>query len=243
MILARSYGTGDPRTLVVPGLGATAGEARIPASGLPSTRTVLTLPSHADNTDAPSGYWRYATLARDVAAVLGGTRRAVGVSLGAAALCALVAADPTALDRLVLLLPGALSKPRPAPSAALVLAMADAADAGDRAGLRALVAPTVPPGTGSYVEDRTAALLRLGPALRAVATEVPVPDPAALADVRARVLVVAATGDPVHPAEVAEEAAAAFPRAELVRYDSPAPLVTHRRELRALLAAFLGRPD
>ncbi|WP_245614509.1 hypothetical protein [Actinokineospora inagensis] len=40
--------------------------------------------------------------------------------------------------------------------------------------------------------------------------------------------------------ETAEEAANAFPKATLVRFDSPAPMVTHRRELRALLTDFLG---
>ncbi|WP_285501351.1 hypothetical protein [Actinokineospora sp. NBRC 105648] len=85
--------------------------------------------------------------------------------------------------------------------------------------------------------------MRLGSALRAVAEQVPVPDLAALAEVSADVLVVAATGDRLHPPEPAEEAAAAFPRAKLVRFDSPAPLVTHRREVRALLAEFLALPS
>jgi len=47
-VITRSYGSGSPVTLVAHGLGATAGEARIPASGLPGTRVVVTLPSHAD---------------------------------------------------------------------------------------------------------------------------------------------------------------------------------------------------
>ncbi|WP_233158243.1 alpha/beta fold hydrolase [Actinokineospora bangkokensis] len=240
MILARPLGAGEPRTLVVPGLGATAGEARIPASGVAGTRTVLTLPSHADAPDAEVGCWHYPVLARDVAPFLAGHTRAIGVSLGAAVLCAALVDDPRALDRLVLLFPAALSEPRAAGSAELVLAMADAAEAGDRERLRELVSAGLPAGTGSYADDRTGALLRLAPALRAVAEQVPVPDPSALAGVTADVLVVAATGDPLHPVSAAEEVVAAFPRARLVRFDSAAPLVTHRREVRDVIVKHLA---
>lgn len=240
--LRRAHGSGAPVTLVVPGLGATAGEARLPASGVPGTRVVLTFPSHADAPDAPAGYWTYPRLAAEVraAAQATGARQAIGVSLGAAALCALLADDPPAFDRLVLMFPATLAAPRPTTSAALVGELARAADAGDRPRLRDLVATTSPAAPAPYIEDRTNALLRLGPALHAVATEVPLTDPTALTHVRARVLVVAAQGDPLHPVEVAEETAAAFPDARLEVLPSPAPLVTHRPQVRALVAAFLS---
>ncbi|GAA3020622.1 hypothetical protein Aglo01_11810 [Actinokineospora globicatena] len=243
MVIARAYGSGEPRTIVVPGLGATAGEARIPASGLPGTRIVLTLPSHADATDAPLDYWRYPAIADDVSSALDGARQAIGVSLGAGALSNLISRSPDTLDRVVLMLPAALTKPRPPASAAHVLEMSTAALNGDRERLRALVAADAPGGLDDYVDDRTDALLRLGPALDAVATQIPVPDPAALLHVSAEILVVAATGDLLHPAETAHEAVAAFPKATLVQFDSPAPMVTHRRELRALLVDFLGVPS
>ncbi|SDI66083.1 Pimeloyl-ACP methyl ester carboxylesterase [Actinokineospora alba] len=233
-MIRRAYGSGDPVTLVVPGLGATAGEARIPASGLPGTRIVLTLPGHADAPDPRADYWTYPTLAK----AIGQTEapQAVGVSLGAAALAALVSTEPDRFDRLVLMFPAALSRPRT--NAHLVEAMAAAVDAGDRAGLRDLLG--VLPGAGSYLEDRADALMRLGPALHAVATQVPVPDPAALRNVRAEVLIIAAEDDPLHPLEVAHEAAEAFPNSRLEVLPSAYPLVTHRKELRALLTGFLG---
>lgn len=233
-MIRRAYGSGDPVTLVVPGLGATAGEARIPASGLPGTRVVLTLPGHADAADPPADYWHYPTLAK----AIGQTEasQAVGVSLGAAALSALVSTEPDRFDRLVLMFPAALSRPRT--NAHLVEAMAAAVDAGDRASLRELLG--VVPGAGSYLEDRADALMRLGPALHAVATQVPVPDPEALRHVRAEVLIIAAETDPLHPLEVAHEAAEAFPGARLEVLPSAYPLVTHRKEIRALLTGFLG---
>ncbi len=238
-MIARSHGSGNPRTVIVPGLGATAGEARVPASGLPGTRIVLTLPSHADAPDAAPGYWDYPTIAADIAPVLTGVRQAVGVSLGAGALSALVASTPSALDRLVLMLPAALTEPRQPDSASRVLELADAAEAGDRDLLRSLVAADTPVGLAAYVDERTTSLLRLGPALRAMATQVPVPPGSSVGAVTAEVLVVAGTGDRLHPTAAAEEAAAAFPNARLARFDSPAPLVTHRREIRALLTGFL----
>jgi len=229
-VIIRPYGSGDPVTLIVPGLGATAGEARIPASGLPGTRIVLTLLGHADAPDPDPGYWDYRTLATEVGQVE--APQAIGVSLGAAALSALVAAEPDRFTRLVLMFPAALSRPRT--SSALVTAMAEAVEAGDRAALRALVG-----GEGRYYEERTDALMRLGPALRAVATQVPVPDPAPLRSVGAEVLVVGAESDPLHPVEVAHEVAEAFPRSRLVVFPSAVPVITHRAELRELLVDFL----
>ncbi|MGH3859523.1 alpha/beta fold hydrolase [Actinokineospora sp.] len=233
-MIRRAYGSGDPVTLIVPGLGATAGEARIPASGLPGTRIVLTLPGHADAPDPTPDYWHYPTLAKDIGQTA--ASQAVGVSLGAAALCALVSTEPDRFDRLVLMFPAALSRART--NAHLVEAMAAAVDTGDRARLRELIG--VLPAAGSYLEDRTDALMRLGPALRAVATQVPVPDPDALRDVRAKVLVIAAEHDPLHPVEVAHEAAEAFPDSRLEVLPSAYPLLTHRKEVRTLLTGFLG---
>ncbi len=238
-MISRAYGSGDPRTVVVPGLGATAGEARIPASGLPGTRIVLTLPGHVDAPPAPAEYWTYPSIAADIAPVVRTARRAIGVSLGAGALCALVADEPDILDRLVLMLPAVLAKPRPTGAAAVVLDMAAAADSGDRDRLRALVAETSPVGPAAYIEERTTALLRLGPALRAASGQLAVTDPVTLDRVTADVLVIAATGDRLHPSEVAEEVAAAFPRARLARFDSAAPLVTHRDDVRVLVRDFL----
>ncbi len=241
--LLRSHGSGDPVTLVVPGLGATEGEARIPASGLAGTRVVLTLPGHLDAPDPPADYWRFPRIAADVhaAAEAIGARQAIGVSLGAAALSTLVATDPTVFDRLVLMLPAALTEPRPPRSVQLVTELGDAAEAGDRVTLRALVAAAAPVGAGSYIDERTDALLRLGPALREVARALPVPDPAALRAVTAPVLIIAAESDPMHPAEVAHEAASAFPNATLVVLPGSTPLVTERVRLRALLREFLDR--
>jgi len=241
-----AHGRGEPITLVAHGLGATEGEARIPASGLPGTRVVLTLPGHGSAPDAPEGYWDYAAIAADVLAIADevGATRAVGVSLGTGALTRIAAAHPDRFERLALLLPAALDRPREVSVAwgreRLADAVAKASD-DDGAALRELVAAEFPPDARptQHIEQRTAALRRLEPALRALAEERVLADAAPLAEVRSEVLVLSGTEDPQHPAAVARRTAEAFPGARLELLPSAAPLITHRREVRELLTGFL----
>jgi 3-oxoadipate enol-lactonase len=223
----QAFGGGGPTTLVVHGLGATAGEARIPASGLPGTRVVVTLPSHSGAADAPDGYWTYSRIAADLWAVARevGATRAVGVSLGAGALVALLAARPDAFDRVALLLPATLDRPRPAQTVDDLVSAVELPD-----GVEA----------GAYLQSRAAAFRRLNAAVAALPSQVSVADPGVLARVPTRVLVVAATDDPLHPEAVAKATAAAFPNGVLEVFPSRTPLVTHRRELRKLLVDFVG---
>lgn len=240
-------GRGEPVTLVVHGLGATEGEARIPASGLPGTRVVLTLPGHGSAPDPDPEFWDYECVAADVRAVADevGATRAVGVSLGAGALTRLAAAEPRRFDRLALLLPAALDELRDERTREVFRGLAAAVegaseDEGQR--LRQLVAADLPADleVGDYVEQRVRALLRLGEALRRMPDQRVVADASELAEVRSQVLVVGGTGDPMHPAEVAEATAAALPGARLELFPSRAPMLTHRRELRAALVDFLA---
>ncbi|MDA3627466.1 alpha/beta hydrolase [Saccharopolyspora sp. WRP15-2] len=239
-----THGRGGPVTLVVHGLGATEGEARIPASGLPGTRVVVMLPGHGEAPDAPSGYWNYSSIAADVLAVADevGATRAVGVSMGSGALTRIAAEHPDRFERLALLLPAALDRPRSIAANWSFERLADAVAAGDGAQLRKLVAEDLPPGAelGDYVEQRAHALLRLEDALRELPEQAPLADASALSSANSDVLVVGATDDPLHPAEVAKSVAAAFARARLEIFPSPAPMLTHRRELRRLLVDFLA---
>lgn len=240
----RVLGNGAPVTLVVHGLGATEGEARIPASGLRGTRVVMTLPGHGSAPDAPAGYWNYGSVAADVLAVADevGATQAVGVSLGAGALTRIAAEHPGRFQRLALLLPAALDRPRE-PAAAWAyerLAGAVAADDGG-ASLREVLAAEIPPGVevGDHLEQRARALSRLSDALRDLPEQVPVADADALSEATAEVLVIGATDDPMHPAAAAKATAAAFRGARLELLESQAPMLTHRKLLRDLLTDFL----
>ena len=241
----REHGCGSPVTLVAHGLGATEGEARLPASGLPGTRVVVTFGSHGDAGDAPAQYWDYGVLAAELRAVADavGARQAVGVSMGAGALLRLVSEDPDRFDRLVLLQPAALDGRRSPEAVRVMERLAWAVSAGDREALRRLVRaglPTCCGSTGDYVERRVNALLRLGDALRILAGRVPVCSAASLAAVSARVLVVTGVGDPLHSEAVAVATAAAFRDSSLHVLGSQCPLLTHRTEVRGLLTHFLG---
>lgn len=240
----QGHGSGAPVTLVAPGLGATPGEARIPASGLSGTRVVVTFPSHGDAADATGGYWTYPMLGADLDRVAGevGATRAVGVSMGAGGLTELLTRRPDRFDRVALLLPAALDKPRATPAMWAFEQLADAVEAGDREALRELVTAEVPAGiaVGAHVSSRVDALLRLGDALRLLPEQVPADDASALQAVTSEVLVIGAVGDPLHPEQVARDVAAALPSGRLELIDSPAPLLTHRREVRSLLVDFFA---
>ncbi|WP_434452486.1 alpha/beta fold hydrolase [Lentzea sp. E54] len=217
-MITRSYGSGSPVTLVAHGLGATPGEARIPASGLPGTRVVVTLPSHGDAPDAPAGYWDYGRIAADLATVP--ADHAVGVSLGAGALVRLLSAEPDRFRRVALLLPAVLDQPR---HSFTLRQLADLT--------------TGPPG---YVAERRQALQRLTAAADQLPGQVAVADASSLAAVTAPVLVIGAVGDPLHPEDVAKATAAAFPNGDLWLVDSAAPMITHRAEVRHRLVEFFA---
>ncbi|SER39922.1 alpha/beta fold hydrolase [Lentzea albida] len=217
-MITHSYGSGSPVTLVAHGLGATPGEARIPASGLPGTRVVVTLPSHGDAPDAPTGYWDYGRIAADLGTVE--ADHAVGVSLGAGALVRLLSQEPGRFRRVALLLPAVLDRPRQPFTLQMLSDLT-----------------TGPP---IYVAERRAALKRLEAAAEQLPGQVAVADASSLAAVSAPVLVIAATGDPLHPEDVAKETAAAFPNGELWLIDSPSPMITHRSEIRHRLVSFFA---
>ena len=214
----RSFGSGAPVTLVGHGLGATVGEARLPTSGLPGTKVVVTLPSHGDAPDAPEGYWTYRRIAADLRAVARetGATQALGVSLTAGALLALLAEEPDAFDRVALLLPAVLDEPR---------------NLLDRE--EAIAAVGGPP---DYQAERRRAFARLDGALAALPGQVALPDRAALARVTAPVLVIGATEDPLHPEDVAKQVAGSFPNGRLELVPS---WLSHRGDVRRWLLDFL----
>jgi 3-oxoadipate enol-lactonase len=199
----------------------------------------------------PTGAWNYAELAadlRDVADAHGATR-ALGVSMGAGALCRLLAGDPGRFERLVFFLPAVLDTPRLAPARERLAALASAVESGSADVLADVVTQEVPPaaaGTAAarvYVRQRVAALQghsAVATALRSLPDLTALDDASALRAVRAPALVLGCHGDPQHPAEVAERLAELLPSASLHVYDEPGILWTARADLRARIAGFLN---
>ncbi len=245
-------GSGEPTTIFAHGLGATITETRPLGSGVPGRKVFFQFRGHGAS-DAPPEPWTYGDLARDLRAIADqtGATRALGVSLGAGALCRLLADSPERFDRVVLFLPAVLDRPRPAPARARLTRLREAIAAGDPQPLAELVLrdvhPSVQdtPAATAFVRARIDALLRHGLAagLATLLDQVPVPDRAMLAEVRAEVLILATRDDDMHPVSVAEELAAVLPHATLHVYDEPGVVWVQRTDLRDRISGFLSGGD
>jgi 3-oxoadipate enol-lactonase len=138
-----AVGAGAPVTVVGHGLGASYDETRPLVGGLPGTRVLHRFRGHGD---APlgAGPVSWELLGRDLLATADevGATRAIGVSLGAGALLALLAEHPDRFERVVLLLPAALDQARPVERA---LALVDALETGSEEAVLPLVLDELPP--------------------------------------------------------------------------------------------------
>jgi pimeloyl-ACP methyl ester carboxylesterase len=245
-------GLGDPVTVFAHGLGNGIAETRPLASGVRGRRVFFQFRGHG-RSDAPEGRWTYADLARDLRAVadLTGATRALGVSLGAGALCRLLADDPARFERIVLFLPAVLDTPRPAAARERLEALLDAIDEGDSSQVAAVLAQDIPPSlrgsntAWSFLRQRMEQLMGdgLAPGLASLPEQVAVADRSLLAEVTAEALVIGCHGEELHPVAVAQQLAEVLPRATLHVYDKPGVLWTGRADLRDRIATFLNQPS
>jgi pimeloyl-ACP methyl ester carboxylesterase len=244
-----SFGSGEPVTVFAAGLGGTIAETRTLGSGVAGTRVFFDFRGHGASGSPAHGGWSYDALAGDLRAVADatGATRAVGVSMGAAAVMGVVAETPERFSRLVFFLPAILDQPRRDVATGRLGRVAARIEAGDDGAVAELLMAEVPaalrsaPGVDAYVRDRARALSGRAVAglVRALAETRPVRDRVALAAVGAPSLVIGQEGDEVHPAGVARALAATLPNARLHVFDAPGGLWAHRAALRPLLAAFL----
>jgi pimeloyl-ACP methyl ester carboxylesterase len=244
-----AFGPAGPVTVFAHGLAGSIPETRPLGSAVNGRKVFFHFRGHGRSA-SPPGRWTYADLARDLRAVadLYGATRALGVSLGAGALCRLLADNPRRFDRLVFFLPAVLDEPRPAAARERLTAILDAVDDGDTAAVIELAAAGIPAdlrGTApvrAYLRQRVDQLLRdgLAPAVADLPDEAALGSAAALADVTAPALVIGCAGDDLHPPDVAERLAAHLPSAVLHVYDEPGILWTHRADLRERIAGFLN---
>ncbi|MFI7522378.1 alpha/beta fold hydrolase [Micromonospora globbae] len=242
-------GTGDPVTVFAHGLGNGIATTRPFGSGVTGRKVFFQFRGHG-RSDAPPGPWSYADLARDLRAMadLGGASRAFGASLGAGALCRLLAESPDRFERLVFFLPAVLDRPRGDAARQRLTALLDAVESGDASAVADVVSVELPaavrntPAGWAYLRQRLDQLLRdgLAPGLASLPDQVALADAGALAAVTAPALVIACAGDDLHPVDVAERLAAALPAATLHVYDRPGVLWTERADLRARISAFLN---
>ncbi|MET0493408.1 MAG: alpha/beta fold hydrolase [Actinoplanes sp.] len=242
-------GVGEPVTVFAHGLAGDIAGTRPLGSAVLGRRVFFHFRGHG-RSDAPPGPWSFADLADDLRAVAdrAGATRALGVSMGAGALCRLLASDPERFDRIVLYLPAPLDGIRPPVAEARLTKLLTAVESGEAALVAEAVEPELPPSvrntpTGwSYLRQRVEQLLTdgLAPELDTLWRAPALPDESVLADFRGRALVIGCQGDDVHPASVAERLAGLLPGAELHVYDRPAFLWTNRKGLRERISAFLN---
>jgi len=237
-------GVGRPVTIFAHGLGGSIGQTRPLASGVPGSRAFLHFRGHGASfrpRSAPS----YADLAADLAAVADhvDATRALGVSMGAAALLHLATAEPDRFDRLVFVLPAVIDELRSEPVRRRLAQLQAAIATG---ATEEFVREEIPPqaretGAGQeYIRSRAATLATLGDAVAATASAVAVPDRTLLGKVGAPSLVIGAVGDPLHDVAVAEELAGLLPAARLHVFPDAGFVWTRRAELRSLIGGFLS---
>lgn len=245
-------GSGSPATVFAHGLTGSIETTRPFGSGVGGSRTFMHFRGHGASTVGQTP-WTYAALAGELRVVADyvGATQALGVSMGAGALCSLLAATPLRFDRLVFVMPAVLDRPRTDESTRRMLEMARCADDRDVEGLAAFllegesVQVRTQPAVQLWCRRQAASLVGtpVSGALRALPTEVPFTDREVLEGVTAPVLVIAQEQDPAHPVWVAEELAAVLPDAHLEVMAPGGIMWSHRALMRELIGGFLsGEP-
>jgi pimeloyl-ACP methyl ester carboxylesterase len=246
-------GSGLPATVFAHGLAGSIQTTRPFGSGVGGSRTFMHFRGHGASAAAETP-WTYAALARELRAVADhvGATQALGVSMGAGALCALLAHSPLRFERLVFVLPAVLDRPRTDDGLDRLAQMARLADDRDVEALAALLLGAEPisvrtaPPVQAWCRRRAAMMAgtSVSRGLRALPTAVPFKDRVVLAAVTAPALVIAAEQDPAHPVWVAEQLATALPDAHLEVMAPGGLMWRHRTQMRDLIGGFLsGAPQ
>lgn len=241
-------GRGAPHTLFVHGLAGSISTTRPYAGRTPGERTFVHIAGHGAS--APPAQLTYPGLAREVWAVADDVRAtaAVGISMGAGALCAGLVSDPMRFDAVVLVLPAALDRPRGDDAMQAFDALADAVRSGERARvaeqLRAFEPSQVAESTAvrQWCDEQAERLISGSgeAALRGMIHQIPVPDVAALAAVQIPVLLIAQVDDDIHPVSVAEELARVLPQSRLETLGEGGIMWAHRERVKELVGDFLA---
>jgi pimeloyl-ACP methyl ester carboxylesterase len=242
-------GVGDPVTVFAHGLAGDIATTRPLGSAVLGRRVFFHFRGHG-RSDAPPGPWTFDDLARDLRAVadLSGAGRALGVSMGAGALCRLLAASPERFERIVLYLPAPLDGVRPPAVRERLARLLEAVGSGEAAAVADVVAADLPgavrntPAGWSHLRQRVEQLLRDGLAdeLSTLWDGPALADPEVLRGYAGRALVIGCLGDEAHPVGVAQQLAGILPAADLYVYDRPGLLWSRRQDLRDRISGFLN---
>jgi 3-oxoadipate enol-lactonase len=245
-------GSGEPVTVLAHGLTNSGSELAAFTPMVPGTKVRFDFRGHGRSSVPATGY-RFADFAGDLDAVAReyGATNAVGTSLGAGAICHLVAEDATRFERLVLLLPAALD----VPLGSLPDGLERTASLLETMPLQQAV-DTLLSDAGRLRKYREAPWLRdldlmlwrdmnpvgVAKAIRGMIGDVAVRDRELLREVHAPALIIGREGDTIHPAAIARRLAGLLPNAELIVLASEEDLMASIPALVDRVAAFLTRP-
>jgi pimeloyl-ACP methyl ester carboxylesterase len=245
-------GSGLPSTVFAHGLAGSVESTRPFGSGVTGSRTFLHFRGHG-GAGAARTPWSYAALAGELSVVADHVvaTQALGVSMGAGALCSLLAGAPLRFERMVFVMPAVLDRPRDDGALDRMAAMAQCVDDRDVVGLSALLLEGEPASARTQPEvqlwcRRQAAAMAgttVSRALRALPSAVPLTDRRALATVTGQALVIAQEGDPAHPVGIAEQLAEVLPHSRLEVMAPGGLLWRHRGAMRELIGGFLSGPE
>ncbi|WP_407568254.1 alpha/beta hydrolase [Arsenicicoccus dermatophilus] len=252
-----TVGRGAPSTVFAHGVGAAIESTRPFASGVRGARTFFHFRGHGSSV-TPDLPWTYDDLADELRAVADhvGAGRALGVSMGAAAILRLLTRTPDRFERVALVLPPTLDEPRRGTAVHEVHRLARRLEEGDVSAAYELFAGDTGAGAGAggaadaadrwarsmgdAVADGRINRLGLARALASMPGQAAVGSAADLADVTCPILVLAQEGDEVHPAQVARRIGEVLPQAQVHVLPPGGLLWAHRDEVRRLVSGFLG---
>ena len=242
-------GEGEPVTVLAHGLTNSCRELAAFAPMAPGTKVRFCFRGHGHSSTPDRGY-RFADFARDLEAVAAtfGATRAVGTSLGAGAICHLLARRPDRFERLVFLLPAALDLPFEHKESFLRTAeLLETMPKGEA--IEAILSEA-----GRLARYEEAPWLRefdlalwqemnpvgVARAIREVVDDVAVEDRELLRKVEVPVLIVSREGDLIHPAELGRVLAGLMPGSELIVMSSEEELIASIPMLVEKVAGFLS---
>lgn len=240
-------GDGAPVTVFAHGYGGTAADSRPFGSGVAGTKVFYTALAH-DGVAAPDfGYPALAAQLRDIADEHSADQ-AFGASMGAGALCRLLADTPDRFTRAVFFLPALLDRPRAVTAATRLDRLGALSDVGDLDGVVDLLIAELPEQVRDTATARAYATRHaeticqpsMRPVPQRLTTTGVIESIADLSTVTASCLVIGCRGDAAHPADIAEQLADGLPDARLRIFDDPGVVWNQRQALRALIGDFLS---
>ena len=242
-------GEGDPVMVLAHGITNSCRELAMFTPFVPGTKVRFCFRGHGHSSSPETGY-RFADFARDLRAVADAydARIAIGTSLGAGAIGAIVQDEPDRFDRIVLLLPAGLD--REFEHKDLVLRTAELLEGASSKEDAIELIMSEPARMANYakmpwqreIDHQMLSELNmegLPRAIREVVNDWPLRDRNDMANVKAPTLIIARRGDVIHPAEVAEILEEIMPNAEVMMFDDGDDLYTSIPAIVSRVSEFL----